>query len=394
MIHADYLFLLTDVDGLYTSNPRKDPDAKRIDVVSSVASIRAQGVYDMVYSISLNFLTSLLIVSTSTLGSKLGTGGMETKLIAAEIATAAGVTTIINSSKKPDDIFAIIQYNNTLRAISTSTGNESPRTPNELETVEEGKESSWTPPTASPNPISPSPLSPNSSGSTPPATTKSGTPTSTPLLPFPRPPHTAFTPSPLPLRDLKSWTSHTLTPSGSVIVDPGAYVVLSRRDSGGRLLPAGVVGVEGAFASGQAVRVIVRMPKGSGAYAAKAVVGQIIHDVVDGWGAGAPGSGAQTPLTRPVTPTLMPSASLTSSISSLGTIGTAATALGGGTNIGEELTPVPSSSRIADLTMTANIKPTEKEEERDEENFEYREVGRGLANYNSAQIAKVKGLKR
>jgi len=29
MIHADYLFLLTDVDGLYTSNPRKDPSAKK-----------------------------------------------------------------------------------------------------------------------------------------------------------------------------------------------------------------------------------------------------------------------------------------------------------------------------------------------------------------------------
>ena len=44
MIHADYLILLTDVDGLYTSNPRKDPNAARLDVVSSIASIRSQGV--------------------------------------------------------------------------------------------------------------------------------------------------------------------------------------------------------------------------------------------------------------------------------------------------------------------------------------------------------------
>jgi glutamate 5-kinase len=43
MVQADYLFLLTDVDGLYTSNPRKDPTAKPIQVVSSVAAIRAQG---------------------------------------------------------------------------------------------------------------------------------------------------------------------------------------------------------------------------------------------------------------------------------------------------------------------------------------------------------------
>ncbi len=43
MIHADYLFLLTDVDGLYTSNPRKDPNAKHIDVVTSISAIREQG---------------------------------------------------------------------------------------------------------------------------------------------------------------------------------------------------------------------------------------------------------------------------------------------------------------------------------------------------------------
>jgi glutamate 5-kinase len=44
MIQADYLFLLTDVDGLYTSNPRKDPDAKPIQVVSSIAAIRKEGI--------------------------------------------------------------------------------------------------------------------------------------------------------------------------------------------------------------------------------------------------------------------------------------------------------------------------------------------------------------
>ncbi|KAG8995686.1 hypothetical protein FRB90_000122 [Tulasnella sp. 427] len=92
MLHADYLFLLTDVDCLYTSNPRKDPGAKPIEEVMSVSAIRSQ-------------------VSTSTLGSKLGTGGMETKLIAAEIATGAGVSVIITSSRRPENIFDIIQYN-------------------------------------------------------------------------------------------------------------------------------------------------------------------------------------------------------------------------------------------------------------------------------------------
>jgi glutamate 5-kinase len=43
MIHADYLFLFTDVDGLYTANPRKDPSARLIEVVESTVAIRAQG---------------------------------------------------------------------------------------------------------------------------------------------------------------------------------------------------------------------------------------------------------------------------------------------------------------------------------------------------------------
>lgn len=54
MIHADYLFLLTDVDGLYTSNPRKDPDAKQIEVVTSISAIREKGWYQ--YYLPVHFL--------------------------------------------------------------------------------------------------------------------------------------------------------------------------------------------------------------------------------------------------------------------------------------------------------------------------------------------------
>ncbi len=43
MIHADYLFLFTDVDGLYTANPRKDSFARLIEVVESTSAIRTQG---------------------------------------------------------------------------------------------------------------------------------------------------------------------------------------------------------------------------------------------------------------------------------------------------------------------------------------------------------------
>ena len=43
MIHADYLFLFTDVDGLYTANPRKDSSAQLIEVVESTSVVRTQG---------------------------------------------------------------------------------------------------------------------------------------------------------------------------------------------------------------------------------------------------------------------------------------------------------------------------------------------------------------
>ncbi|KAF5324505.1 hypothetical protein D9611_004077 [Ephemerocybe angulata] len=212
MISADYLFLLTDVDGLYTSNPRKDPDARIVETVESVTEIRQQ-------------------VSTATVGSSLGTGGMETKLIAAEIGTSAGVTTVISSSKRPEAVCDIIAYHN-VRLGGVRSGRSTPR----------------------------------SGRSTP--TSGRSTPTSdfedmalTPLPP--RPPHTVFTASLNPLRDLKAWTSHTLRPRGSIVIDAGAYRVLSKRTSGGRLLPAGVVGVMGQFGSGNAVRIMVRKHKGS-----------------------------------------------------------------------------------------------------------------------------------
>lgn len=43
MVHADYLFLMTDVDCLYTDNPRKNPDAKAVRVVKDIAEVRKTG---------------------------------------------------------------------------------------------------------------------------------------------------------------------------------------------------------------------------------------------------------------------------------------------------------------------------------------------------------------
>lgn len=344
MLHADYLFLLTDVDGLYTTNPRKDPDARAITVVESVNEIRSQ-------------------VSTATLGSNLGTGGMETKLIAAEIATSAGVSTIICSSRHPESMVDIIEYSEATRSAIEEEGANTPREP----TI------------PLPSDLDAPPSSSSSSSTTTPSSLS--TPSinvSSPSVPIHRPPHTMFLPSPSPVSDLKSWTSHMLTPAGSVIVDDGAHLVLSRRDSGGRLLPAGVIGVQGKFASGQAVRVLVRRRKGAvfgGLHDAHANIDR--HDNVPSSASllllestTAFGNGSPSVLTQPGTPRLLPVASMTSSISTLETLPSV------------ETSPVETRRGIAHGDISVD------------DDWEFVEVGRGLATYNSVQIDEIKGLKR
>lgn len=89
MVKADYLFLMTDVDCLYTANPRSNPDAKPIEVVTDISSLEAD---------------------VSSAGSSLGTGGMSTKIVAAKLGTSAGVTTIITKSSKPGNVHEIVKY--------------------------------------------------------------------------------------------------------------------------------------------------------------------------------------------------------------------------------------------------------------------------------------------
>ena len=85
LVNADWLFLLTDVDGVYTSNPKVDPHAKRLDVVADVDELES-------------------MVSVGDAGSTFSTGGMATKLQAARIASAAGSKTVIMSASQPLDI--------------------------------------------------------------------------------------------------------------------------------------------------------------------------------------------------------------------------------------------------------------------------------------------------
>lgn len=89
MVSADHLFLLTDVDALYTENPRSNPDAKKITVVNDIAKLR-------------------MTINVSSPGSSIGTGGMITKLIAAELSTSTGCTMIITLGSAPQKIISIL----------------------------------------------------------------------------------------------------------------------------------------------------------------------------------------------------------------------------------------------------------------------------------------------
>ncbi|MBE8967657.1 glutamate 5-kinase [Nostocales cyanobacterium LEGE 12452] len=89
LVEADWLFLLTDVDRLYSADPRSVPDARPIALVSSIKE-----------------LAQLQIGSQ---GSQWGTGGMVTKISAARIAIAAGVRTVITQGRFPRNIEKIIQ---------------------------------------------------------------------------------------------------------------------------------------------------------------------------------------------------------------------------------------------------------------------------------------------
>ena len=88
-IGADLLVLLSDIDGLYDSDPHQNPDARIIPTVENVD--------DHIYALA------------GGTGSALGSGGMVTKLNAAVIATSAGCEMVIANGSKPDLLYDIAQ---------------------------------------------------------------------------------------------------------------------------------------------------------------------------------------------------------------------------------------------------------------------------------------------
>lgn len=166
MIHADLLFLMTDVDCLYDKNPRTNPDAKAIEVVEDIGALEAD---------------------VSSAGSSLGTGGMSTKITAARLGTQAGVTTIITRSSNPGNILGIVKY------LYSS--------PRSSIAIDEDALS----PTTSLNLMSGHDI-------------KDGPPL-----------HTRFLPSNDPIRDRQFWLLHTPSPHGTVYIDQGAYRALMNK---------------------------------------------------------------------------------------------------------------------------------------------------------------------
>ena len=85
LVNADALIILTDIDGLYDANPNENEDAKLIPVVTEIN--------EDLYAIA------------GGKGSTLGTGGMVTKLHAAEITMGAGIDTIVMNGENPTEIY-------------------------------------------------------------------------------------------------------------------------------------------------------------------------------------------------------------------------------------------------------------------------------------------------
>lgn len=79
LVDADLLILLSDIDGLYTDDPRRNENAEFIEVVEKLTD-------------------ELMEMGKSSTGSSVGTGGMNTKLIAAKIATSSNIDMVIANS--------------------------------------------------------------------------------------------------------------------------------------------------------------------------------------------------------------------------------------------------------------------------------------------------------
>jgi glutamate 5-kinase len=161
LAEADLLVICSDVDGLYTADPHDDPEAEHLPVVKRITD----DIYDMV----------------GPSHRAVATGGMQTKVEAAEKATDRGIDTVLVNGTRGDHLDALGRG---------------------------------------------------------------------------QMPGTLFRRAAQPLSARKHWMLHALPTAGRLTVDAGAAEALRRQ--GASLLPSGVVAVDGAFARGDAVEVVVQ----------------------------------------------------------------------------------------------------------------------------------------
>lgn len=89
LVEADELILLSDIDGLYTADPRQDPSATLIPLVEDI--------------------TPEIIALAGGSGTALGSGGMATKLKAAMVATQAGIDMVIANGEHPQVLYDLCE---------------------------------------------------------------------------------------------------------------------------------------------------------------------------------------------------------------------------------------------------------------------------------------------
>lgn len=89
LVHADLLILLSDIDGFFEANPRENPDSRMISIVRTI--------------------TPDMHAAAGGSGTARGTGGMQTKLNAAAIATGAGCDMVLANGNQPMNILGILE---------------------------------------------------------------------------------------------------------------------------------------------------------------------------------------------------------------------------------------------------------------------------------------------
>lgn len=88
-LHADLLIILTDTDGLYDSNPRTNPNAKKLDYIEKI--------------------TPAIEEMATGSGSKVGTGGMRSKIIAAKTALSFGVKVFVGQGSGKEKLYNVLK---------------------------------------------------------------------------------------------------------------------------------------------------------------------------------------------------------------------------------------------------------------------------------------------